>query len=56
MPDEPTRERPIEWEGGDPPCWAHLFEDDEALAPPLPQPGASSLSQDHPAEPEAPPR
>ncbi len=23
----------LEWEGGDPPCWAHLFEDDLFAAP-----------------------
>ncbi|HLH22832.1 MAG TPA: hypothetical protein VK066_09930 [Chloroflexota bacterium] len=29
MTNEPAREPSVEWEGGDPPCWAHLFEDDE---------------------------
>ena len=23
----------VEWEGGDPPCWAHLFEDDVVVEP-----------------------
>ena len=23
----------LEWEGGDPPCWAHLFEDDVPTVP-----------------------
>ena len=56
MPDEPTRERPIDWEGGDPPCWAHLFEDFETPEPPDPPPAASSTAPDHAAGPEAPTR
>jgi hypothetical protein len=31
--------------GGDPPCWAHLFEGDEAecsTEPPVPQPAESA--------------
>ena len=26
-PEDREREDLLEWEGGDPPCWAHLFDD-----------------------------
>ena len=31
--DDREREELQEWEGGDPPCWAHLFEDDVFTVP-----------------------
>jgi hypothetical protein len=36
--DNPTSE----WEGGDPPCWAHLFEDEPAPAAPSREPSEAS--------------
>jgi hypothetical protein len=44
-----VRERSVEWEGGDPPCWAHLF-DDEPPANLLPAPDAE-LATSSPATP-----
>jgi hypothetical protein len=32
-PEDREREELQEWEGGDPPCWAHLFEHDVFTVP-----------------------
>ncbi len=32
-PEDREREDLLEWEGGDPPCWAHLFDDDAFTVP-----------------------
>ncbi|HEY7068415.1 MAG TPA: hypothetical protein VII06_43605 [Chloroflexota bacterium] len=45
-------EQPVEWEGGDPPCWAHLFEDEEPAAPEPAKPTLPASSAPPPTPPD----
>ena len=48
--DDRERENPLEWEGGDPPCWAHLFED--VLTVPIEATGQTGEKSDGPTHEE----
>lgn len=58
-----SHESSVEWEGGDPPCWAHLFDDEPPdtpspaprAEPAMPSSAAPSGGSTPQVRPEAPP-